>query len=69
MTQTISAGRLALLQLIVKHPGVPKERLLAIKGVGEADLSYLTTLELIQEREPGRYRATYRGETVVRRGL
>jgi hypothetical protein len=69
MTQTISAGRLALLRLIVKHPGVAKEKLLAIKGIGEADLTYLISLELIQEREAGCYRATHRGETVVRRGL
>jgi hypothetical protein len=69
MTQTISAGRLALLQLIVKHPGVPKAKLLAIKGVGEADLAYLSSLDLIQEREEGRFRATHLGETVVKRGL
>ncbi len=69
MTLPISPGRLALLQLIVKHPGVPKERLLAIKGIGEADLAYLAGLDLIQEREVGRYRATHLGETVVRRGL
>lgn len=69
MTTPISPGRLALLQLIVKHPGVPKARLLAIKGVGEADLAYLAGLDLIQEREEGRYRATHLGETVVRRGL
>jgi hypothetical protein len=69
MTQPISPGRLGLLQLIAKYPGIAKEKLLAIKGIGEADLAYLTSLELIQEREPGRYRATHRGETLVRRGL
>jgi hypothetical protein len=69
MTEPITAGRLALLQLIVKHPGVTREKLFAIKGIGAADLAYLSDLELIQEREPGRYRATHRGEVVVRRGL
>ena len=69
MTQAISAGRLALLRLILAHPGVPKEKLLAIKGVGQGDLDYLTSLDLITTREADRYRATHRGETVVRRGL
>jgi hypothetical protein len=69
MTQSISPGRLALLQLIAKYPGVAIEKLLSIKGVSETDLDYLTSLELIQMREPGRYRATHRGETVVRRGI
>ncbi len=69
MTQPISAGRLALLQLIAKHPGVPKEKLLTIKGVTEADLTYLQGLDLIREREAGQYRATHLGETVIKRGL
>lgn len=69
MTLAISAVRLALLKLIAKHPGVPREKLFAIKGVGEADLAYLSSLDLIQEREVGRYRATHLGETVVKRGL
>ena len=69
MTVPISPGRLALLQLIAKYPGVMREKVLAIKGIGDADLAYLLSLELIQEREPGRYRATHRGETLVRRGL
>jgi L-alanine-DL-glutamate epimerase-like enolase superfamily enzyme len=69
MTLPISAVRLALLQLIAKHPGVPREKLLTIKGISEADLAYLSSLDLIQEREAGRYRATHRGDTVVKRGL
>ncbi len=69
MIQAISPGRLALLQLVVKHPGVARDRPLAIKGVGPADLAYLLHLELIQMRESGRYRPTHRGETLVRRGL
>ncbi|MBK8725379.1 MAG: hypothetical protein IPL96_04830 [Holophagaceae bacterium] len=69
MTLPISAVRLALLQLIAKHPGVPKEKLLVIKGISEADLAYLTSLDLIQEREAGRFRSTHLGDTVVKRGL
>ncbi len=69
MTLPISAVRLALLQLIAKHPGVPREKLLTIKGISEADLAYLSSLDLIQEREAGRYRATHRGDMVVKRGL
>ena len=68
MTVQITPGRLALLQLIAKHPGVPKEKLLAIKGVGEADLAYLVSLDLIREQELGRFRATHLGGTVVQRG-
>jgi uncharacterized protein (UPF0218 family) len=69
VTLPISAVRLALLKLIAKHPGVPREKLFAIKGIGEADLAYLASLDLIQEREVGCFRATHLGETVVRRGL
>ena len=69
MTLPISAVRLSLLKLIAKHPGVPKEKLLTIKGITDADLSYLSSLDLIQEREAGKYRATHLGETVVKRGL
>jgi hypothetical protein len=69
MTQAISAARLNLLRRIVQQPGVPREQLLATPGVGPADLDYLASLELIQERESGRVRATHRGETVVRRSL
>lgn len=69
MTTPISAGRMALLQLIAKHPGVPKAKLLTIKGITEADLAYLVGLDLIREREAGAFRATHLGETVIKRGL
>ncbi len=69
MTETITAGRLSLLQLIAKHPDVERARLLAIKGVGEADLGYLLGHDLIREHEAGRYRATHMGQMVVKRGL
>lgn len=69
MTETISPGRMALLQLIAKHPGVSREKLLAIRGVTEADLAYLLKLDLIREREPGQFRVTHLGELAVKRGL
>lgn len=68
LAQALSPGRIALLQLIAKFPGVSKVRLLAIPGVGEADLAYLVTNDLIKVREPARYRATFHGETVGKRG-
>lgn len=69
MIQSISAGRLALLKLIVKHPGLSQDKLLAIPGVGPADLDYLASLDLVRQREPGRFHATHLGEKLVRRGL
>lgn len=69
MTEPISPGRLALLKLIAKHPGVSREKLLAIKGITEADLAYLMALDLIREREPDRFRATHLGEQAVKRSL
>ena len=68
LTRALSPGRIALLQLIVKFPGVPKLKLLAIPGVGESDLAYLTANDLIKVREPARYRATHHGEIVGKRG-
>jgi hypothetical protein len=68
LIHALSPGRIALLQLIVKFPGVPKVRLLAIPGVGEADLAYLAANDLIKVREPARYRATHHGEIVGKRG-
>jgi len=69
VTETISPGRMALLQLIAKHPGVSRDKLLVIKGITEADLDYLLGLDLIREREAGRFRVTHLGEMAVKRGL
>lgn len=69
MNAPISPGRKALLELIAKYPGVPREKLLAIKGVTHADLAYLQDLELILERAPGQYRVTHFGELAIKRGL
>lgn len=68
LTRALSPGRIALLQLIVKFPGVTKLKLLAIPGVGEADLAYLTANDLIKVRDIARYRATHHGEIVGKRG-
>ena len=69
MTEPISPGRLALLKLIAKHPGVPREKLLTIQGITEADLDFLMNLDLIRERELGQFRATHLGEQAVKRSL
>lgn len=66
--RALSPGRIALLQLIVKFPGVTSLKLLAIPGVGEADLTYLTANGLIKLRAPARYHATHHGEIVGKRG-
>ena len=69
MTDTITAGRLSLLQLIAKHPDVEKARLLTIKGIGDADLGYLVNHDLIREHEVGKFRVTHMGQMVIKRGL
>jgi hypothetical protein len=68
LTRALSPGRIALLQLIVKFPGVTRLKLLEIPGVGEADLAYLTANDLIKVRDIVRYRATHHGEIVGKRG-
>lgn len=69
MTQPITPGRLSLLQLIAKQPGVAAAKLLSIKGVTAADLAYLTGLDLIREREAGCYHVTHMGSQVLKRSL
>lgn len=68
LTRALSPGRIALLQLIVKFPGVSAQKLLAIPGIGEADLAYLTANDLIKLRTRSRYHATHHGEIVGKRG-
>ncbi|HJV22752.1 MAG TPA: hypothetical protein VJ570_08645 [Holophagaceae bacterium] len=69
MSQTITPGRLSLLQLIAKHPDVSREQLLAIKGITEADLAYLEGHDLARQREAGRYRVSHLGEMALKRSL
>ncbi|MBI4913662.1 MAG: hypothetical protein HY823_13075 [Acidobacteria bacterium] len=68
LVRALSPGRIALLQLIVRFPGVPRVKLLAIPGVGDADLAYLVANDLIKLRNPARYHATHHGEIVGKRG-
>ena len=69
MTLAITPGRLSLLNLIAKHPDVERARLLAIKGIGDADLAYLLGNDLIREHEAGKYRATHMGQMVIKRSV
>ncbi len=68
LVRALSPGRIALLQLIVKFPGVSELKLLAIPGVGTADLAYLAANDLIKLRRTARYHATHDGEIVGQRG-
>ena len=68
LTQALSPGRIALLQLIATFLDTPKAKLLAIPGVKESDLAYLSTNGLIQLWGPANYRATYNGKVVSARG-
>ena len=64
----LSPGRIALLQLIVKFPGVSRAKLLTIPGITLADLDYLAANDLIKPRPPAQFRATHHGEIVGKRG-
>lgn len=68
MVETITSLRMALLQMVGKHPDVSRDKLLALKGVTEADLAYLEEHDLIRERE-GRYRVSNFGKMALKRGL
>jgi len=69
MVKPITAQQLNILKIVGKHPGVEKERLLALAGVTDQDLKYLEEHDMIREREAGRYRIAHFGELVLRRGL
>ena len=68
MVETIMAQRMVLLQMVAKHPDVPREKLLGLKGVTEADLAYLEQHDLIRERA-GRCRVSHFGQRALDRGL
>lgn len=67
MTDPITPRQLTLLQVVAKHPDVPREHLVKA-GATEADLAYLERHDLIRERAPGRYRASHLGELALKRG-
>jgi hypothetical protein len=68
MVETITTQRMNLLQMVAKYPDVSREKLLGLKGVTEADLTYLEQHDLIRERE-GRYRVSHFGQMALKRGL
>jgi hypothetical protein len=68
MIDPITPLRLCLLQLVARNPDAPREKLLALKGVQPTDLDYLIQHDLIQDREPGRYRVTHFGQMALKRG-
>ena len=69
MVETITAQRKNLLQMVANHPDVSREKLLGLKGVTDADLTYLEQHDLIREREPGHYRVSHFGQMALKRGL
>ena len=70
MVDVITPRQLALLALVAKHPGLEREKLLAVGGATAAvDLAYLEQHDLLREREPGRFRVSHFGERALKRGL
>jgi hypothetical protein len=66
MTDPITSRQKLLLQLVAKHPDVARDHLLKA-GAADADLAYLERLDLIREREPGRYRVSHLGQQALKR--
>jgi len=64
----ISSRQLTLLQVVAKHPDVPRDHLVKA-GATDADLTYLERHDLIRERAIGRYRVTHMGLEVLKRSL
>lgn len=66
MIEPISPRQLALLQVVAKHPDVPRDHLVKA-GATDADLVYLERQDLIRERAIGRYRVSHLGQEVLKR--
>jgi len=69
MVDVITPMRMSLLQVVAKHPGVSRDKLLTLKGVQDADIAYLVQYDLIHEREVGCYRISHFGQMALKRGL
>ena len=68
MVEPITPVRKLLLQVIGRHPGASREKLLALQGVAPADLAYLEQHDLIREmREPGCYQLSHLGQMALKR--
>jgi hypothetical protein len=68
MVETITPQSLNLLRMVAKFPDVSREKLLGLKDISEADLTYLVRNDLIWEREPGHYRVSNFGQMALKRG-
>ncbi|HEX4845873.1 MAG TPA: hypothetical protein VFV26_06600 [Geothrix sp.] len=68
MVDAITSRQLTLLQVVAKHPDVPRDHLVKA-GATDADLAYLERHDLIRERAIGRYRVTHMGQAVLKRSL
>jgi len=68
LADAITPRQLALLQVVAKHPDVPRDHLVKA-GATDADLAYLERHDLIRERAIGRYRVSHLGQQVLKRGL
>lgn len=66
MVDVITPRQLTLLQVVAKHPDVPRDHLVKA-GATDADLAYLERHDLIRERAIGRYRVSHLGQEVLRR--
>lgn len=66
MIEPISPRQLALLQVVAKHPDVPRDHLVKA-GATDTDLAYLERQDLIRERAIGRYRVSHLGQEVLKR--
>lgn len=65
MAETISPRQKTLLQVVARHPDVPRDHLVKA-GATDADLVYLERHDLIRERAIGRYRISHLGQQVLR---
>jgi len=68
VVDAISSRQLTLLQVVAKHPDVPRDHLMKA-GATDADLVYLERNDLIRERAIGRYRISHLGQAVLKRTL
>lgn len=68
MADAITPRQLTLLQVVAKHPDVPRDHLVKA-GATDADLAYLERHDLIRERAIGRYRVSHMGQAVLKRSL
>jgi hypothetical protein len=68
VADAITPRQLTLLQVVAKHPDVPRDHLVKA-GATDADLMYLERNDLIRERAIGCYRVSHLGTIVLKRSL